>query len=1113
MTRKISLSRIHAINWYGYNDSIPISGNLLFAGLTGSGKSVLMDLLQLVVVGTDRALFNRSATGTTSDRTLKSYCLGDTKREEEGVVQFIRDKGAITYVALEFTWPDGKRQETWGIRIEFRNASETFGRVTPFFCDGGLNRSDFLDPERRPLTYPAFKQLIHANDGRLFETQEQYLRDMAEPSHLNFNRSVLASLMPVAMSFTNLKSFDEFCRRFILPGDQLNVADVVASYKSFQAYESDLRALNDQLIRLRQIREVYLKRQTAARDKDLARYLAAEISQTYEAETLTDLETRLAELKKELNADERRIAELDEKIAARRIEMDQLKSVINQSQEGQIFLFLKGRQHDLERELKQLRKIGATLEDALRARVKDARQWLAEARGATLPSPLPVELLESAIEKLDSSSIEQSGDALKKVADVVEELKAGISKMLRPVREQLDDIRDEQTKLREEISALEMGRLPFPTGLLNTLNEALPMNGRKPAAQPLCKLCEVADERWRPAIEVAFTRKFAIVVELDHFEKALSLYHGLKSDSPLESLVDPFKAIQMEKKVAPGSLAEKFRVEHPVAKAVIACLFGDVICVDRPEQLKQHDSAILPDGFLKRGIFAQRKKHYDNLPFVGEHGLEQQLAVKRSQEKELVAEERQLLPFVQAADRLYQGAREYFPEHSSLFADLIRVQDLPKKEVEFKTNQEKLQAIDRAGFEEKERLLNSLHQEELLWENERRVLLGSQRKGEIDTLERNLVQVRIDAQKASERFERLKAEINVLPHLARLKSWRAEVLEVLPAKDAAAREFDRLYHENDKETEVAWEKVIEYRKLLAVAHRKFEELNPEDPSNTACDKLLEQIETGDIPSYQEKSVIERKRWENLFRTQILQKTHHALMELGRIILLLNNHLKSPIGNDRYEIVKKPNPEFKQYHRLLELNALHHEDDLFFASVDADLKSSLDAFLKTIVDEPDGIEASRLLDYRHYYDYDLMVIDTRDAAARPVSVDKQSGKFSGGESQSPYFVAILASYLRAYKRHETRRGDASLAIVPIDEAFAKLSGERIADCINALKSLDLQGIFSMSSGNIPYAFELCDQLIVVSKHEERVGKKISLRNVAISMNRDSPEARELIHAHD
>jgi hypothetical protein len=42
--------------------------------------------------------------------------------------------------------------------------------------------------------------------------------------------------------------------------------------------------------------------------------------------------------------------------------------------------------------------------------------------------------------------------------------------------------------------------------------------------------------------------------------------------------------------------------------------------------------------------------------------------------------------------------------------------------------------------------------------------------------------------------------------------------------------------------------------------------------------------------------------------------------------------------------------------------------------------------------------------------------------------------SGGENQSPYFVAILASYLRAYKRHERRWNDPSLALVPIDEAL-------------------------------------------------------------------------------
>lgn len=73
-SRAIRLTRIHALNWYGYQDSLAVKGNLVLAGLTGSGKSILMDLVMLVLVGPEKARhhFNRSATGTQSDRTLKA---------------------------------------------------------------------------------------------------------------------------------------------------------------------------------------------------------------------------------------------------------------------------------------------------------------------------------------------------------------------------------------------------------------------------------------------------------------------------------------------------------------------------------------------------------------------------------------------------------------------------------------------------------------------------------------------------------------------------------------------------------------------------------------------------------------------------------------------------------------------------------------------------------------------------------------------------------------------------------------------------------------------------------------------------------------------------------
>src|SRR5439155_11990697 len=157
MTRTIRLSRIHALNWYGYKDTLPIEGNALLAGVTGSGKSILMDLLQFVLVGDQRLVrFNQSATGDRGDRTIKGYCLGDTKREEGGVTQYMR-QSAISYVALEFTWPADKRVETWGIRVEFASAGETQGKVMPFFIPASLARSDFLDSVKCPLHYTEFK--------------------------------------------------------------------------------------------------------------------------------------------------------------------------------------------------------------------------------------------------------------------------------------------------------------------------------------------------------------------------------------------------------------------------------------------------------------------------------------------------------------------------------------------------------------------------------------------------------------------------------------------------------------------------------------------------------------------------------------------------------------------------------------------------------------------------------------------------------------------------------------------------------------------------------------------------------------------------------------------
>lgn len=1114
MSRTIRLTRIHALNWYGYKDSIPVEGNLLLAGVTGSGKSILMDLVQLVLVGDQRLVrFNQSATGDRSDRSLKGYSLGDLKDDEGGVDKYMR-QSAITYVALEFSWPNGKRAETWGLRIEFTSAAEAHGKVTPFFIPAALTRGDFLHPDKRPLDYPAFKAFAESREGRLYpEGLDAYLRDMAQPTHLNFDRAVLRALLPTAMSFTFLKSFNDFARNFILPADKLDVSDVTASYRTFLGYERDLNDLNDQFEKLKAIRDTFTRLTGLRRDRTLARFLEAQLRHEHAAEQLQADETRLTNLKTENSGEEKRLAELVELIERGRAESKKIDALIGETPEGQLYKFIKGRNSELTHQISSLSGIGKSLDDALANRLRNARSWSKELRA------LPIELeaasvnaIERAIQTVAEKGVVKAGETLPALNTAAQNAAAAASRAAGQTIKRLGEIRQQLGQLRDEIAALKIGKLPFPTRLLDALNNSLLARGADLPARHLRELCEVADERWRPAIEVAFTRKFAVVVATEHYEQAEKIYHALKpselgGEASRESLVNPSKALQRRKTVRPGSLAEKLKPSHPVAEAVISEAFGNLMCVERREELGDHDFAILPDGFMLRGAFVERSRFYDGNPFVGQKGLEQQRVWKEEQAEDLANEERKLSPVERALKSLNDGWREHFEIAPSLYQDLARAQELPKLQDELKENISKLNRIDRSKFDELANDQAKLEANLKVMEEERRTLDRSEKRAEVRRLETQVAAARTEVARLSEKCEQIRNETDISQWLKRLAELRSEVLNRLPAKDVAAGEFSSMFHRCDREEGETWSDLKAKRRELAAAHSKFDELPVEADNNDAHAKQLAKLEESEIPEYRSKAERERKNWEKLFRTQVLEKLHSALQEVVNLVVLLNTALKKrPIGTNTYELRYRRNPDYQLYHELLEASAIAREDDLFFASADQRFRDAINHFLKTLTETPDGAEAARLLDYRHYYEYDMEVVE---ADGRKTSVDRHSGKFSGGENQSPYFIAILASYLRAYRRYSSRKPEPSLGLVPIDEAFSKLSGERIKDCITALKAFDLQGVFSMSTGNIPYAFEHCDWLVVVSKEERRLGKRTEIRNIPVSLARDSDDARRLM----
>ena len=180
MSQRISLTRIVAINWYGFRQIFDVSDNVLISGGFGTGKSALLDLMQYVLLG-EHWRANRAAAGNARGRDLVGYCLGDTNQAgKDGGRHFLRRSG-VTLIALEFTRPAERggqepKRETWGVRLVFQPRGPTqaylFFHSRPLALrPGGPGRENFkrgriqnLDSPRRVRRFSD-----HRAPGRIYE--------------------------------------------------------------------------------------------------------------------------------------------------------------------------------------------------------------------------------------------------------------------------------------------------------------------------------------------------------------------------------------------------------------------------------------------------------------------------------------------------------------------------------------------------------------------------------------------------------------------------------------------------------------------------------------------------------------------------------------------------------------------------------------------------------------------------------------------------------------------------------------------------------------------------------------------------------------------------------
>ena len=119
---------------------------------------------------------------------------------------------------------------------------------------------------------------------------------------------------------------------------------------------------------------------------------------------------------------------------------------------------------------------------------------------------------------------------------------------------------------------------------------------------------------------------------------------------------------------------------------------------------------------------------------------------------------------------------------------------------------------------------------------------------------------------------------------------------------------------------------------------------------------------------------------------------------------------------------------------------------------------------------------KFTDYKTYVVFDL-VVKGEDGTEQRLS--RTLGSKSGGETQIPFYIALLASFSQVC-RVRSRNKNNTIRVIILDEAFSKMDGERIQESVKMLRKFGLQAVFSAPPDKIPDIAPLVDRNIVVYK---------------------------------
>ena len=241
------------------------------------------------------------------------------------------------------------------------------------------------------------------------------------------------------------------------------------------------------------------------------------------------------------------------------------------------------------------------------------------------------------------------------------------------------------------------------------------------------------------------------------------------------------------------------------------------------------------------------------------------------------------------------------------------------------------------------------------------------------------------------------------------------------------------------------------------------------------------LKNSELLTYEEKVENARKSAEEEFREQFLAKLQENMKNAQTEFKELNKALKDiSFSNEKYEFYYMPSKQYRHYYEMImdDFNAMQGES-IFTGLFHENHKEVIDELFERLAldNEKNAKALDEFTDYRTYMDYDIKIVHSDGNYSMYSKVCEEK---SGGETQTPFYVTVAASFVQLYR---SGIGGETVGLVMFDEAFNNMDDERIGGVLEFLRRLPLQIIIAAPPDKIQYISPEVEQTLLVMTDEK------------------------------